>query len=280
VVCFGEAVKLDPKFAVAWAWLARVSALGYYVANVPPRARARVAVAETINMTLAWDSSASAAARPIVASCHTAVSKLRAEDDTCAVPHPAVAYLFLVRRMNPTLPDIVYYVASSLDSYIATADAGVDWLTRFQTAGEDYGAGELQTSVDALLLGSHTYEFALKLGQWPSPGKPSWVFTHRDLRVLHPSITLTSDTPAAVVGLLRSRGIRRAWLMGGGQLAASFHSAGLISRYIISIFPVLIGSGIPLFAPNSSRENSLRFVEAKLFAGGIVQLTYDRVSNA
>jgi tetratricopeptide (TPR) repeat protein len=27
---FSEAVKLDPKFAVAWAWLARVSALGYF----------------------------------------------------------------------------------------------------------------------------------------------------------------------------------------------------------------------------------------------------------
>ena len=27
---FSEAVKLDPKFAIAWAWLARVSALGYF----------------------------------------------------------------------------------------------------------------------------------------------------------------------------------------------------------------------------------------------------------
>jgi TolB-like protein/thioredoxin-like negative regulator of GroEL len=27
---FSEAVKLDPKFALAWAWLARVSALGYF----------------------------------------------------------------------------------------------------------------------------------------------------------------------------------------------------------------------------------------------------------
>src|SRR5437762_1384252 len=178
------------------------------------------------------------------------------------------------------MPEIVYYVASSLDGYIATPDGGVDWLTQFHTAGEDHGAGELQASVDALLLGSHTYEFALRLGQWPSPDKPSWVFTHRDLRVLHPSITLTSQTPAEVVGLLGSRGVRRAWLMGGGQLAASFHSAGLISRYIISIFPVLLGSGIPLFTPHSSGEDSLRLIEAKPFASGIVQLAYDRSPNA
>src|SRR2546430_8547146 len=141
--------------------------------------------------------------------------------------------------------DVVYYVASSLDGYIATADGAVDWLSSFHVAGEDHGAGKLEASVDALLLGSHTYEFALKLGQWPSPNKPSWVFTRRDLRVLHPSITLTSQSPREVVESLTSRGMRRAWLIGGGKLAASFHEQGLISRCIISVFPVLLGAGIP-----------------------------------
>ena len=77
--------------------------------------------------------------------------------------------------------EVVYYVASSLDGYIATTDGSIEWLSRFHTAGEDHGAGELESSVDALLLGSHTYEFALKLDQLPSPNTPSWVFTHRDL---------------------------------------------------------------------------------------------------
>jgi dihydrofolate reductase len=177
------------------------------------------------------------------------------------------------------MPEIIYYVAASLDGYIATLDGAVDWLARFATAGEEHGAGELHSSVDALLLGSHTYEFALKLGHWPARDKPSWVFTHRNLRVLDPSITLTSQSPADLVEVLRARGVRRAWLMGGGELAASFQRAGLISRFIISIFPVLLGSGIPLFAPNSSREDSLRLVEAKPFGSGIVQLTYDRTAK-
>ena len=178
--------------------------------------------------------------------------------------------------MEPRLPDIVYYVAASLDGYIATPDGGVDWLARFDATGEERGAGELHSSVDALLLGSRTYEFALKLGHWPARDKPSWVFTHRELRVLDPSITLTSQSPADLVEVLRARGVRRAWLMGGGKLAASFHSAGLISRFIISVFPVLLGSGIPLLAPHSSREDSLRLVEAKPFGSGVVELTYDR----
>src|SRR5204862_2930449 len=140
--------------------------------------------------------------------------------------------------------------------------------------------GELEASVDALMLGSQTYDFALKLGRWPSPDKPSWVFTRRDLRILHPSITLTAQSPREVVESLASRGLRRAWLMGGGKLAASFHADRLISRYIISVFPVLLGSGIPLFAPHSSPPDTLRFVAAKPFKRGLVQLVYERVANA
>ena len=178
------------------------------------------------------------------------------------------------------MPEVIYYVASSLDGYIATDDGSVDWLSRFHTAGENHGAGELEASVDALLLGSHTYEFALKLGRWPSPEKLSWVFTRRELRILHPSITLTAQSPREVVGLLAARGLRRAWLMGGGKLAASFHADQLISRYIISVFPILLGSGIPLFATHPSPPDALRLVAAKPFKSGIVQVTYERAPKA
>ena len=175
--------------------------------------------------------------------------------------------------------EVIYYVASSLDGYIATADGGVDWLSRFHVSAEDDDAGKLHASIDALLLGSHTYEFALKLGQWPSPDKPSWVFTKRDLPVLHPSITLTSHSPSEVLDDLTKRGFRKAWLMGGGKLAASFHASGLISEYIISVFPVLLGSGIPFLAPHSCAQNTLSLVTAKPFKSGIVQLTYRRIEK-
>jgi len=170
--------------------------------------------------------------------------------------------------------EVIYYVASSIDGYIATTNGDVDWLSRFHVSGEDHGVGKLQASIDALLLGSHTYEFALKLGHWPSPDKPSWVFSQRDLPVLHPSITLTSHSPSEVLDDLTKRGFRKAWLMGGGKLAASFHASGLISEYIISVFPLLLGSGIPFLAPHSSAQDTLSLVTAKAFKSGIVQLTY------
>jgi hypothetical protein len=50
--------------------------------------------------------------------------------------------------------EIIYSVASSLDGYIATVDGGVDWLSRFHSGAEDRGAADLESSTDALLLGS------------------------------------------------------------------------------------------------------------------------------
>ncbi|MBI2516345.1 MAG: dihydrofolate reductase [Opitutae bacterium] len=169
---------------------------------------------------------------------------------------------------------VTYSVASSIDGYIATEAGSVDWLTPFQT-GEDRGFLEFYSSVGALLMGRRAYEFALTAPAWPSPDKLTWVFTQRPLRVIHPSITLTSDSPAGVMRALAAKKIKHAWLMGGGRLAASFRSEGLISRYVISVMPVLLGRGIPLFEPDGKLE-ALTLVSAVPFKGGVVQLTYEK----
>ena len=168
---------------------------------------------------------------------------------------------------------VTYSVASSIDGYIATESGSVDWLTPFQT-GEDRGFLEFYSSVGALLMGSRTYEFALTAPAWPSPDKPTWVFTRRPLRVIHPSITLTPDSPASLMRVLTGKKIKHAWLMGGGKLAASFRREGLISRYVITVMPVVLGGGVPLFEPDGKLE-ALAFVSAAPFKDGVVQLTYE-----
>jgi dihydrofolate reductase len=67
--------------------------------------------------------------------------------------------------------EIIYYVAASLDGYIAMPDGGVDWLSPYNTANEDYGYSAFYGSVDALIEGSRTYEQVLGFGEWPHPGK-------------------------------------------------------------------------------------------------------------
>ncbi len=168
--------------------------------------------------------------------------------------------------------DIVYYVACSLDGFIATESGGVDWLSPYNSS--EFGYADFYAPIDALLMGSHTYEFTLGQGDWPSADKPSWVFTHRDLPVADPSVTLTHDDPTDVVDALRTEGYEHVWLMGGGELASSFLTRGLISHYMIWIIPVVLGAGIPLFSRGVAVD-SLRLVETKSFSNGVVMLSYE-----
>jgi riboflavin biosynthesis pyrimidine reductase len=78
-----------------------------------------------------------------------------------------------------------------------------------------------------------------------------------------------------VAAELAARGIRRAWLVGGGQLAGAFRAAGLIGEIILSVIPVILGAGIPLFgAPSLTTVETLRLVKHRAFANGVVQFRY------
>jgi dihydrofolate reductase len=171
------------------------------------------------------------------------------------------------------LTQLVYYAAASLDGVIATPEGGVDWLTLFKA--EDSGYAEFYASVDALLMGRRTYEQVLSFGNWPYAGKPTWVFSRRQLTVEVPEVTATDRDPREVVGELAARHFQRIWLVGGAQLAASCRASGLVSEYVVSILPVLLGGGIPLFLPASPAE-WLKFVDANVFPSGLVQLRYLR----
>ena len=159
--------------------------------------------------------------------------------------------------------EIIYYVACSLDGLIATPDGGIDWLKPYEGTGEDYGYGEFYASVEAVLLGRRTYEQCLQFPQWPYPGKPYWVFSRAK-----------GNTPASVVAEMKARGLRRAWLVGGGKLAAAFRADRLITEHIVSVVPLLLDAGIPLFdGPGPAQQ--LRLVSSRGYPSGIVQLRYE-----
>jgi dihydrofolate reductase len=161
--------------------------------------------------------------------------------------------------------EIIYYVAASLDGLIATPDGGIEWLKPYEGTGEDYGYGEFYASIEALLLGRATYEKCLEFPEWPYAGKPYWVFSRAN-----------ANTPTSVVAEMKARGLRRAWLVGGGKLAAAFRAERLITEHIVSIIPVLLGAGIPLFdGPGPGQQ--LRLLSSRAYPGGIVQLHYETV---
>jgi dihydrofolate reductase len=180
--------------------------------------------------------------------------------------------------VDTAVPEVIYYVAASVDGYIATPDSGIEWLAPFEETDEDYGYAQFYESVEAVLLGRRTYETSLAFHEWPYPGKPCWVFSHGNIRSLSTDVTRTAQNPTEVMSEIETRGLRRAWLVGGGALAASFRSQGLITEYIVTIVPVILGAGVPLFADSGPLER-LKLVEANSYPKGLVQLRYLRAEE-
>jgi len=169
--------------------------------------------------------------------------------------------------------NICYYIAMSLDGFIARSDGDISWLSVVEREGEDYGYSAFYKSVDVVLMGRLTYELSLSFPDWPYPGKPAWVWSRRRNLPRGPQVTITDGSPAAVVDNLKKAGVRKAWLVGGGELARDFRQAGLINEYVVSIIPVLLGSGAPMIATDEGLDE-LSMTSVNTFPSGLVQIRY------
>jgi dihydrofolate reductase len=175
--------------------------------------------------------------------------------------------------------EIVYYAAASLDGFIATADGGIDWLPPIEagdgSGGEDYGYRDFYASVDAVLMGSATYENIQGQAAWPYAGKPCWVFSkqRRYMKSGSAGVTFTAAPPDHIATEMEGQGIKRAWIVGGGKLAASFREQGLITAYGIGIVPAILGGGIPLLAPKGALDK-LALTGCQTYPDGVVMLWY------
>jgi dihydrofolate reductase len=167
------------------------------------------------------------------------------------------------------MPKVTLYIATSLDGFIAEPDGGVGWLF---TEG-DYGYTAFFESVGALLMGRRTYEQVLGFGEWPYDEKPTYVFTRSAPGGDHPHVEFVSGDLGAFAEELRRRTTGDVWLVGGAALVSAFRELGSIDEYILSVHPVLLGDGIPLFERPLPREG-LRLREEQAFESGLVQLRY------
>ena len=174
---------------------------------------------------------------------------------------------------------IVAYLAVSADGYIARPDGDVEWLNR-RPHTIDYGYAKFYKSVDAVLLGRGTYDWAVRYMR-KHPGKPvfdarmpHYVFTKRPPKRVLPGVKFTSQSARVVARRLHAARGKNIWMMGGGQLIASFLDAGEIDEFDLHVIPVLIGKGIALIAPRH-RDIELRLISAKKYADGVVRLRYE-----
>ncbi|MBD2013568.1 dihydrofolate reductase [Microcoleus sp. FACHB-53] len=168
--------------------------------------------------------------------------------------------------------DYILQIATSLDGYIARLDGSIDWLPVPEEGGEDYGYTKFYNSIEALVMGATTYEQVLSFGDWPYPGKFSYVLTTRNLSTTRTDVRFVKGGVEEVVEDVKKKGYKRVWLVGGGKVAASFMEKGLVSEYIIGVIPIILGAGISLY--QSVPEQNLDLIETNTFSSGVVGLRY------
>lgn len=171
---------------------------------------------------------------------------------------------------------VVLFVAASLDGYIATREGGIDWLSLVERAGEDYGYGAFIKTVETVLMGRKTYDKVLSFGiPFPHQDKECFVFT-RSPRPVEGTVQFISEDPAILVSRLREKEGGTIFLDGGAGLIREFMQRDLIDDFIISVIPVLLGDGIPLFHPLQIPERKLSHLSSRSYPSGLVQMHFER----
>jgi dihydrofolate reductase len=170
--------------------------------------------------------------------------------------------------------NVIVHIAASADGYIARPDGDLDWLTSRPAPAGFYGMNAFMRSIDTLLLGRKTYEVSLRMGGKFDKKSRNIVFSRHAPPADAPSgVEFVSGAIGPFLSRLREQPGKDIWLMGGGELIASFLDEQAIDEFVISVVPVFIGDGIPLIA-RRHRHVLLDLRSIERFEDGLVQLRY------
>ncbi|GAB2504728.1 dihydrofolate reductase family protein [Nocardiopsis aegyptia] len=124
--------------------------------------------------------------------------------------------------------------------------------------------GSRMAGTGALLFGRRTYEDLLD--HWtsvpdPNPftealvGRRKYVVS-RDAatELAHPNSTLVSGDVAEAVNRIKRDVEGTITVLGSGELVRSLHAAGLVDEYVLSIHPIVLGSGTRLFGAGARTD--------------------------
>jgi dihydrofolate reductase len=170
---------------------------------------------------------------------------------------------------------IIVHIAASADGYIARPDGDLEWLTSRPPPKGFYGMNAFMQSIDTKILGRKTYEASLRLGAKFGGKERNVVFSrHPQPADVPPGVRFTDEPIAPFAKRIKAEAGRDIWLMGGGDVIASFLDASAIDEFVLSVVPVFIGDGIPLLA-RRHRHLPLTLRSTERFADGLVQLRYE-----
>lgn len=166
-----------------------------------------------------------------------------------------------------------YYVATSVDGFIAREDGSFDCFP-----GE---GAHVQAYLDSLagygavVMGRRTYQVGIDMGVTnPYPHMKTYVFSRSLSESPDPAVTLVSGDPAPVVRALKEEEGKPIYLCGGADLAAQLFAAGLVDEVVLKLNPLVLGEGIP-FAATLPEPLRLELRDTRVYDSGVVFLWYD-----
>ena len=171
----------------------------------------------------------------------------------------------------------IVYIACSLDGYIARKDGGIDWLTEIPNPEQsDYGFSAFMERMDGIVMGRKTFELVQTFDPWPY-SKPLFVLS-QSLTEIPPALRGRAECLHGpleeVLDSLRARGMKHLYI-DGGKTIQSFLELDLIDELIITRIPIILGSGIPLFA-EMDREIRFELMKSEVLNKDLVKNTYVR----
>lgn len=170
---------------------------------------------------------------------------------------------------------ITLQLAVSLDGYIARPDGSFDWCFTDQ----DYGMAGFFASVDAVIMGRHSYDLTRKLHERLDPAKRYYVLSRRGIRAEEENVEVFSGDVADLRLRMVEDDVRHAWLFGGAEVCGQFAQEGLIDEIMVAVHPLALGGGVALFR-GLQRDLRLKLLDSRIFDTGLVMLHYQVLNPA
>lgn len=164
-----------------------------------------------------------------------------------------------------------FYVATSLDGFIADRDGSVDWLAPYDA--RLYGYDSFLDEVGALVMGRRTFELINAVGDWPYRAKSVFVIASHALG--QTPVGVTAATRGLWDALQQARQVspKDIWIVGGAVTMQSALEEGVVDLIEFFLVPVLLGSGVTLLNDLRTRQ-TLVFDGSEAFPDGVVKLRY------
>lgn len=171
------------------------------------------------------------------------------------------------------LKKLIIYIAMSVDGYIADCNDDLSFLSIVEKESEDYGYSTFINTIDTVIIGRKTFDKIVSMGyQNPHPDKNVYIISRTE-KPRFDNYHYYTGSLSKLINTLKQEPGKNIYCDGGAEIVNELLTQNLVDEIILSVIPILLGSGISLFK-NGLLNVQLELLSSKNFEKGLVQLHY------